>query len=69
MHFSPTKNNILATPLHTLQSMRDDHSFDLFWQRVLLLAKESVVDDPELPRLSKEETSRYAIILQEWTFQ
>ncbi len=44
---------IAEMTVHTLQKIRDNESFDLFWQRVLLLVKENGVNDPELPRLRK----------------
>jgi len=35
--------------VQTLQSIRDDESFHLFWEKVSLLAKSLEVDEPQLP--------------------
>ena len=60
LHMSAAEGQKAAEmTVHTLQSMRDNDSFDLFWQRVLLLAKESGVNDPELPR-PRKRPRRYA---------
>ena len=39
--------------LSTLKSLRNDSSFDLFWQKVTTSAKELDLDDPALPRCRK----------------
>ena len=60
LHMSAAQGQKAAEmTVDTLQSLRDNDSFDLFWQRVLLLAKESGVNDPELPR-PRKRPRRYA---------
>ena len=34
----------------TLASLRNDVHYDLFWQKVIAMAKENNVEDPKLPR-------------------
>ena len=37
----------------TLQSLRNDESFGLFWAKVILAADHMEVDEPQLPRQHK----------------
>ena len=44
---------VASMTIITLKSMRSDEQFDLFWDLVILKAKELDVDDPQLPRRRK----------------
>jgi len=44
---------VASMTIATLKSMRSDEQFDLFWELVILNAKELDVDDPQLPRRRK----------------
>ena len=44
---------VAAMTTSTLSSIRNDESFDLFWEKVKAMAKERDVDDPKLPRQRK----------------
>ena len=44
---------MVAPTLHTLKSLRTDHNFDLFSQKVMALANKFDVDAPSLPRKRK----------------
>jgi len=37
----------------TLASLRNDAHYNLFWQKVIAMAKENMVEDPKLPRKRK----------------
>lgn len=51
---------IAALTCKTLERMRNDESFDLFWQKVLRLQQQHGVREPELPR-KRKAPARYEV--------
>jgi hypothetical protein len=45
----------------TLERIRDDKSYDLFWEKALQLQRDLDVDDPVLPRMRKKNPRRHEI--------
>lgn len=44
---------VAAMTVATLQSIRSDDNFDLFWKRIIEMAGEKEIDEPVLPRRRK----------------
>ena len=47
-------HGIAVMTIVTLKSLRNDTSFDLFWDKVNLMASKLNVDEPQLPRIRKK---------------
>ena len=47
----------------TLASLRNDAHYDLFWQKVITMAKENNVEDPKLPRNRKNLLDMKTVML------